>query len=435
MDPTTEPAPEKRTGPWGFPLFKRLWPAAAVGLLVLLSLTGLIMVQAARRQTTPEPAPPLAVQVEPVQRRDIEQTAVVAGALTPALSLDLNAKATGIVARVPVVLGQTVNKGDVLLELSAADLEPQVASAAAALEAAEVNLARLEKGASWEELQALEATVSQAQTAWDQSTVAYQRMSYLYDQGAIPRQQFESAEAQVKIATAQLTAAQMQLQTAQQGADDETRRAAAAQVKQAEAGYQAALARVADTVLRAPAAGRISYVQVEVGELIAPGAPQIGLVDTRTLYLEAGVTENVVASLTQGGPVDVFVPALGQTVPGEVDQIAPAADPRSRAFPVRIAVDNAAAELVAGMTAETEVVTATAADALTVARRAVVRTGGQDVVYVVEAGLVREQPIETGALSTEHVIVTAGLAADELVVTTGAGLLRDGVRVNVVEGQ
>lgn len=374
----------------------------------------------------------IAVSVARVARTDVVASTWVTGVLAPQSNLNLNCKVSGVVAKVHVALGDTVGKGQALLTLSGSDLAPQVKAAEAALEAAQSQLARLRQGASWEETQLVQAALNQAQAAWDAAVLSYSRMKYLYDEGAISRQQFEASETQVKVATAQLATAQMQMQKVQNGADEQTIRAAEAQVKQAEAAYEGAKARLEDTILRAPSPGVISYVRVSPGELIAPGVPQIGLVAAETVYLEAAVTESLIPVLQQGAVVPVYVPAYSRQFDGTVEQIAPAANSQTRLFQVRIAVANADGALKAGITAEATLETARASHVLAIPREAIVTAGQARQVYVVVDGTARRRDVTTGIHGEAMVEITQGLAEGDRVVVAGVDFLRDGAQVNVV---
>jgi multidrug resistance efflux pump len=417
-------------------LFGRRWLVAALVLLLLAgSAVGAIAMRLARPPTEEDAVSDgMAVRAALVLQGDIVETTRLTGTLAANINLNLNAKVAGVVARVPVVMGQRVRRGDVLLELSGSDLMPQVKAAEAQLEAARLQVARLERGASHEDLQLAQASVDQAQAGWEAASRACDRMTFLYAEGAVSRQQLEAAETQLKVSTAQLAMAQAQLQKAKLGPDQETIQAARAQARQAEAAYDAARARLDDTILRAPANGLISYVRVSVGELVSPGVPQVGLVDADTLYLDAAVTENVVARLIPGRPVDVTVSAAGLVRPGTIDQISPAADARTRAYGVRIRIVNTEGQLRAGMGAEVVVETARAAAALTVPRQSIVAAGEESLVYVVRDGLAERRVVILGAASGDRVVVTGAIAGGEVVVTLGAGLLRDGQRVNIIGG-
>lgn len=416
---------------------RRKWLVVGIAAGIVLGMAvGAVAMRLAQAPPVqdPEAAPRTAVRAAAAARLDIVQTATISGTLTPEVSLNLNAKVSGVVARVPVVMGQRVAAGEVLLELSGSDLLPQVKAAEAALEAARHNLLRLERGTAWEDLQLAQANVMQAQAAWDAAVLAFERMSFLYREGAISRQQFESVQTQVIAATSQLTMAQMQLRKAEQGADQETLGAVRAQVRQAEAGYEAARARLEDTILRAPVSGQISYVNVSPGELIAPGMAQVGLVDTTNLFLEAAVTEGVVAYLEAGQMIPVLITAAGSERQGRVEQVSPAADPRTRLFGVRVRLDNEDRLLRAGMTAEAVVETARALGVIGVPREALVAVGQDYHVFVVEDSTAVRRPVVPGLRGPAHAEITAGLREGEVVVTAGAGLLRDGSRVNVVGG-
>jgi multidrug efflux pump subunit AcrA (membrane-fusion protein) len=403
-------------------------------LVVLVSAVGLTIAAAIRRLSSPAttPAAPVPVVVSTAAVRDIVQSSRVSGTLAANLSLNLTPKIPGEVVAVPIKLGQRVTAGAVLVRLSTSDLQPQAKSLEAAVTAARAALARMERGASWEELEQVRSALRQAQTGWDAAVKAYERMSFLYREGAISLQQLEGAEAQVKVASAQLATAQLQLGKVTKGADAETLAAARAQVKQAEAAYEAIQAKLADAVLRAPADGVISYVRAVVGEMVAPGVPVAGLVDIDRVYLEAGVTESLIGRITAGQHVEVHIPAVAKTVPAVVVGVAPAADARTRLFQVRFEVPNPAGEIKPGMLGEVQVLREQAAGAVTVPRDAVLGVPGAEYAYIVVDGRALRRTVRTGLADDSWVEIRQGILPGDRVVTTGAAFLREGSPVNVV---
>lgn len=409
--------------------------AVALAALVVVLVAGAAGVALSLSATDSQPdatAKGVAVSVYVVRPQDLAVTTTVAGVLSPATSLDLNCRVAGVVQRVNVSLGQPVSKGQVLFSLSNSDIIPQVTAAAAALDAARAGLLRARQGATWEELEQVRSTLTQAQAGWDAAVQTYERMRFLYGEGAVSRQQFEAAEIQVRVATAQLTAAQMQAAKVEGGADAATLLAAEAQVKQAQAAYEAASAALENTILRAPIAGVVSYIAVSEGELTGPGAPQVGIVATGRVYLEAAVTESLLPSLVKGQEIDVYVPAYKLWHTATVDEIAPAANPQTRLFQVRIGLDNADGTLRGGLTAEARIETSRSSGVLAVPRAAIVTTGKTDSVFIVVDGIARRREVTLGLLTGDLAEVVDGVAAGERVVVAGADFMRDGTAVNVV---
>lgn len=405
---------------------------AAALIIVVAGATAVAMRLSAANQGGDVGPSGAAVTVAAVARRDLALSTAITGVLAPQTSLDLNCKVAGVVSQVHVALGDAVSKGQALVTLSSSDLAPQVQATAAVLDAARASLLRVQQGATWEELEQVRSTLTQAQAAWDAAVQAYARMRYLYDEGAISRQQFEAAETQVKVSTAQLTAAQMQMSKIEGGADQASLLGAEAQVKQAQAAYDAARARLEDTIMRAPSAGVVSYVSISAGELVSPGMPQVGIVATGRVYLEAAITENLLPSLVQGTQLAVYIPAYQMTRTATIDEIAPAANPQTRLFQVRIGLDNADGVLRGGLTAEARIETSRATAVLVVPRASVVTSGKVHSVFVVTEAVARRRVVELGLLTDELAEVLSGVVEGERVVVAGVDFLRDGSTVNVV---
>lgn len=404
----------------------------SLALLLVLCAAAVIayIIRPVSPQTTT--AAPVPVVVAAASLRDILLTSRVSGTLAAEVSLNLTVKIPGEIVAVPVKLGQRVKAGSILVRLSTSDIEPQAKSLEAAVSAARAALSRMERGASWEELEQVRSVLRQAQTAWEAAVKSYERMSFLYGEGAISLQQFEAAEAQFKVASAQLATAQLQLDKVTRGADAETLDAARAQVKQAEAAYEGVQSKLKDAVLRAPADGVISYVRAVVGEMAAPGAPVVGLVDIDKVYLEAGVTEGLIGRIAAGQQVAVEVPAIGKTVPAVIAGVAPAADARTRLFLVRIEIPNPTGEIKPGMLGQVQVLRERASGAVTVPREAVLGVPGAEYVYVVADNQARRRAVATGLADEVWIEIREGLSPGDKVATTGAAFLRDGSRVNVV---
>lgn len=129
------------------------------------------------RAAAPAPAgQPVAVQVATVERRTTPRTIEVPGTVRPVDRATLAAKVMGTVDSVAITLGQRVRRGDVLLRISAAEIDARVTQAEARLEQVTRDFERekglLAEGASTEasvrslesERRAAEAGVAEART-------------------------------------------------------------------------------------------------------------------------------------------------------------------------------------------------------------------------------------------------------------------------------
>ncbi|MFO8059090.1 MAG: efflux RND transporter periplasmic adaptor subunit, partial [Bacillota bacterium] len=216
---------------------------------------------------------------------------------------------------------------------------------------------------------------------------------------------------------------------------EQTLQMARAQLREAEAAVQMVRRRLEDTVIRAPSDGQIAYVLVDPGDMVSPGMAVAGLVDIDPVYVDAAVSERVIGHLDRGDVIGVDVAATSETFRGTLEQVAPAADPQTGMFPVRVTVDNPECKLKPGMLAELLLITERVEGVLAVPRRAVMTVGAEHQVFVVVDGRAERRRVQTGLESDEYVQITEGLSEGERVVESGADFLEDGTLVDVIEGR
>lgn len=202
------------------------------------------------------------------------------------------------------------------------------------------------------------------------------------------------------------------------------------------AAYQNALAEAAQghnalgyTNLTAGAAGVISSVTAEEGQVVAAGQTVMTLVQTGELEVEINVPENRLADVPVGKSVQVSFWALPGSTEGTVREVAPMADSAARTYRVRISVPQPPAGMELGMTASVSV----AGEAVPAGRKlplsAIYQTGDTPEVWVVEGDdTVRLVPVRVTAFDDDDVLVD-GLDDGTIVVTAGVHRLEEGQRV------
>ena len=179
----------------------------------------------------------------------------------------------------------------------------------------------------------------------------------------------------------------------------------------------------------------IAARNAEVGQVVGPGQAVFTLAADGAREVAFAVPEGAAGAIKPGQPVLVELWSQpGQQWPGRVREVSPAADPASRTYAVRAAVQAPADALPLGQSAR--VYLPQAGDrGLTVPLSAVQRGNGGAAVFVVDprTSTLALQPVELGAYGSERAAVTRGLRADDWVVAAGGHLLRDGQKVTAVD--
>ncbi|MBK8185008.1 MAG: efflux RND transporter periplasmic adaptor subunit [Candidatus Competibacteraceae bacterium] len=195
----------------------------------------------------------------------------------------------------------------------------------------------------------------------------------------------------------------------------------------ADASAARARALRAFMTLVAPADGQILRRDGEVGQLIPANQPIFYFARREPLRIAAEVDEEDILLVQPGQPVLIRAPALPDHVmDGRLSAITPKGDSASRGFRVRIE-PRGDFPLRVGMTAEVNIVVAQHDNALLVPATAAV----DGHVWVVRAGRLQRQPIQTGIGGEARIEILSGLTENEAVVVRPTAGLTEGRRARV----
>lgn len=204
---------------------------------------------------------------------------------------------------------------------------------------------------------------------------------------------------------------------------------ARAALASAEAQRAAARLALADAEIRAPFAGRVDALDIEVGEIAQAGAEVGVIVDTRPLAVVFRVPQQAYADLQVGAVADVAV-ITGETRQGVVTFIGANADAATRTFLAEVSIGNADGAIPAGVSAEVSIVTgAIEAHQVSPAILSLDAAGALGVKAVDDADRVVFHPVRVVRAGEEGVWV-AGLPSAARIVTTGQGFVRAGDQVD-----
>ncbi len=232
--------------------------------------------------------------------------------------------------------------------------------------------------------------------------------------------------AQNAINTAQsgLDQANASLALKQAAARPEDVAAARAQILSASGQVQAASAAIENGLVRAPADGTITSIDVKVGEQATPGKSAIVLQDVNNLHVEANISEANIANVKPGQEVGFTFDALGsdRKFKGTVATIDPASTVVSGVVNYKVTASlEKLEEIKPGMTANMTVLVATKENVLAVPTRAVLSHDNKKFVRVVDdqkKKTYHEVEVETGMEADGGIVeITSGLSDGQQIVT------------------
>ena len=205
----------------------------------------------------------------------------------------------------------------------------------------------------------------------------------------------------------------------------------------AEAQVRVLGARLDRTVVRAPISGMLDARTVEVGSMVAPGAPVARVIDIDTLKVTGGVPERYAGEVQRGaGATVTFETFAGRDFQGRTRFVGSAVNEQNRTFPVEIAIPNAGGMLKPGMVARVRLARGAQREAILVPREAVLRTESGYAVFTVQQQdgrtVAQVTPVITGAGTANRVVIESGLAPNDQVVVVGQHQVAHGDVVQIV---
>jgi len=371
----------------------------AVGALVVLGL----ILWLSLRDSGPRGAE---VEVQAAEPRTLSARVKATGEITPDRKVDISAKVVGEIIDLPVVEGQRVQAGQLLVQIERDLYESARDQARAALRQAEVSVRGVEI-----QLQDAERNL--------------RRVRELQSQELVSQEALDAAQLAVDTARVQI---------------DAQRQA----IEQSRSALQRAEDDLARTTIRSPMDGIVIQLDAEKGETVVPGSTNLPgsvimtVADMSTLLAEVEVSEVDVVDVALGQQAEVTVDALGdEPQQGRVAEIATSGRKDAALgtirFRVKVALDNPHPDLRPAMTAKVAILTATSEDALTVPIQAVVKrtldedgkelegtrakgVDKKDVIYRVEDDKALARTVTTGISDELWVEIKDGLQAGAEVV-------------------
>lgn len=423
----------------------------ALGILAVVVAGGAAWGWFKLRETPPPEtatAAPVPVETGQAQRASTSGSRRLNGTVEAQESVTLTSRVRGQILQMPVEEGQVVRAEQLLAAVDVKDIQAQQRQAEAGLAQARtaVSAAQSARAAARSQLnqaqarrQEAQGKLAEAQAELDQARLDQERFAYLEQEGAVPQSRLDEVNTRVStlrarieqinsaIGQAEANISRAQAQVAQ--ARDDVERAQAG-VAQAQGRVEQVQANLDYGQLRAPFAGVVTRTHSEVGTLAGPGQPIVTLENANRLQFTVSVPESLIAQVQRGQSLPVHIDALDRTLSGQVEQIIPAADARSRSFTIKLGLP-ATPNLISGMFGQVQLTPTgpNTRQAVTIPTNAVIERMGLEGVYQVKDGTAQFQQITTGQQRGEQVEVFSGLEAGDRLILNPSDRVQAGVDV------
>ncbi len=330
---------------------------------------------------------PVAVRAAAAVEKDVPVEVRAVGKIVSNQSVAIRAQASGEIVRVYFTEGQSVRKGDLLLEI---DRRPYQAAFAEAKARLAQDRARAENARS-------DAT----------------RYAGLVQKEYVTQQQADAAKANAAALEAAVAAD-----------------LAAVQRSELNLSYCS---------IRAPVAGRTGRLLVHVGNLVAAGSsePLVTIEQVKPLFAAFSIPERDLSALrgwrTARPPVRI-VTTDGRQVTGELEFVDNAVDATTGTILLKAKMANEDESLLPGQVVDVLLRVGERSRAVVVPSAAVAQGQQGDYAYVVNAERRAElRPVVVASAGDRETVIAKGIARGELVVTEGQLKLQPGAPVEVLD--
>ena len=291
----------------------------------------------------------------PVVTGEIMIVEPVPGTIVAKQATDISSRILARVEKILVRAGDTVKKGDLLIQLEQADLLSRQAQATELVNGAKARL--------------------------KEADLQNKRIKELFKQGMVARSELDQTQASTDFLQAELSQAQQLLNETQ--------------------------TTLLYSTITAPISGRIVDRYAEPGDTATPGGTLLSLYNPQSLRIEAHVREQLALSLNIGDAVSIQVPSLSRELQGTIDELVPAANAGARSFQIHVLMDYSV-DLLPGMFARL-LFDLRKEERILVPTDRIARVGQLDIAWVLSDGSSQKRLVTTGKKYNDLIEVLSGI--------------------------
>src|SRR5437867_10643168 len=377
---------------------------------------------AGKRADAPAKDDRIQVRAVPVQIGELRRNVASVGSLFALEEVTVSSEVEGKVDEVLVDVGDRVERGQPLVNVSTIELKLALDQQRALYQQARARLGITEESDDTKNVPDA-AEVKKAAADLKEAEEAYKRSEQLLEKRLIPRQDFDQIDARVHSARAAYDLAVQSVQNLR------------AQLPQYKASVELAEKKLRDAVIRAPFKGQIKERVVSTGQYLKVQTPVMVIVSVDPLRVRLKIPETMAGLIQIGDRLQVTVDAYpDKTFSGKLSRINTSVDPQSRTFEVEALLENAKGLLKPGFFVKARIPSAKLDPGMVVPQDALQYSYGIYKIFLIQGDVLKEQEVKVGDLSAEQIEIVSGVKAGDMIgVPVKGQVLKDAARIKLVD--
>jgi HlyD family secretion protein len=392
---------------------KRVWVWTLV--IAVIAIAGLAFFSLRTLMRAPATIDP--ERLARVERTDLARSVVATGKIEPTTKVEIKSKASGIILKLPVNVGDRVRQGQVICELDQNDLLPRVRQARAALRMAEAALKSTQADFERNKVEAAGPDIPFLKRDME-------RAHQMFVEGVLPQNSQDEADKNYALAVNRQQQAIVNLGVAKAAIAKSE-----AQVEQSQAALAQSEEDLRNATIVSPIDGVVLSRDHEAGDAVSSilvmgsGATLIMTVgDLKEVYVKGKVDESDIGKVYLGQPSRIKVESYkDQKFAGKVTKISPMGVERDNVttFEVRVSISNESHKLMAAMTANAEIMIEERKGILAIPEGAIVykkdHSTEVEIPDVGDKSGKRRVPVTTGISNGSKIQIVQGLSENQQV--------------------
>ncbi|MBP6558340.1 MAG: efflux RND transporter periplasmic adaptor subunit, partial [Flavobacterium sp.] len=329
--------------------------------------------------------PAIAVKVSGTSADTNSPFITASGKIEAENSANLSTRMMGYVTKIHVQVGQKVGAGQLLVSINNTDLQAKKAQ--------------------------VDASILQATAGFNNAKKDYDRFVNLFKQQSASKKELDDMTARYEMAKAGLEGAKQM--------------------------RNEVIAQFSYSNITAPFSGTVTNTFVKEGDMANPGMPLVSVEGASRLQVTAMVSENDIAAIKKGMPVNVLVKSSNKTLTGKVNEVSVSAKNTGGQYLVKINLDKTDSSVLSGMFVnvqfpienKTETIQT---DRILVPQTALIQQGQLTGIYTIgEGNIAILRWLRIGKNFGNQVEVLSGLTANEQYIISAEGKLYNGAKVSI----
>src|ERR1700729_1835546 len=380
-----------------------------------------------------EKEPVVTVQTQPAERQSVSQFVSAEAVVFPLKQATVSPKITSTIADFKVQRGSRVKQGQLLAILENKDLAAQAVASKGDFDQADATYAITVNAGVPQQIQKAELDAAAAKSAFEAAQKVFDSRNDLFQQGAIPRRDFDSADVALAQARSQNEQAQKQLADLQRMGKEQLLKAAEGTKESAEGHYNAATAQLSYSEIRSPIDGVVTDRPLYVGDLAIANQPVLTVMDISALVAKAHIPQTDATQLKVGDSAQIKIEGDQEPVDARVTLVSPALDPGSTTVEVWVETRKPSTYLKPGMTVTLEMTAKTVKDAIAAPSNAIFKNA-EGATYVLVAGTdkkAHQKVVQLGVRNSELTQITSGINAGDPIIVSGGYAIPAGTAMEI----